>query len=57
MQVADENGLEFLNPKLCIVEEETNVDLYFKPTNKFTYVLLSTCYPYENIQNVPKVLL
>ena len=57
MPVADENGLEFLNPKLSIVEEETNVDLYFKPANKFTYVLLSTCYPYENIQNVPKVLL
>ena len=25
-----------------------------KPTNSFTYVLPSTCYPKKNINNVPK---
>ena len=28
--------------------------MYSKPTNSFTYVLLSTCYPFKNIRNVPK---
>ena len=28
--------------------------MYSKPTNSFTYVLPSTCYPYKNIRNVPK---
>ena len=31
-----------------------NVAVYSKPTNSFTYVLPSTCYPYKNMQNVPK---
>ena len=54
MQVADENGLKFLDLKLKLVEGKINVDLYSKPTNSFTYVLLSTCYPYKNIRTVPK---
>ena len=39
MQVADNNGIEFLDLKLKLVEGEINVDVYFKPTNSFTYVL------------------
>ena len=54
MQVADENELQFLDLKLKIVEGKVNVDVYSKPTNSFTYVLPSTCYPYKNIRNVPK---
>ena len=54
MQVVDENGLAFLDLKLKIVEGKRNVDVYSKPTNSFTYVLPSTCYPYKNIQNAPK---
>ena len=54
MQVADENGIEFLDLKLKIVEGEINADVYSKPTNSFTHVLPSTCYPYKNIRNVPK---
>ena len=54
MQVADENGIEFLDLKLKIVEGKINADVYSKPTNSFTHVLPSTCYPYKNIRNVPK---
>ena len=54
MQIAEENGLEFLDLKLKIVEGKVNVDVYSKPTNSFTYVLPSTCYPYKNIRNIPK---
>ena len=28
--------------------------MFVKPTNSFTYVLPSTCYPKKNINNVPK---
>ena len=49
MQVADETVLEFLDLKLKIVKGKINVDVYSKPTNSFTYVLPSTCYPYKNI--------
>ena len=55
-QVADKNGLEFLDVKRKIVERKINVDEYSKPTNSFTYVLPSTCYSYKNIRNVPKGL-
>ena len=54
MQVADEDGLELLDLKLKIVEGKINTDVYTKPTNSFTYVPPSACYPYKNIQNVPK---
>ena len=53
-QVAEENGLEFLDLKLKIVERKINVDIYSKPTNSFAYALPSTCYSYKDIQNVPK---
>ena len=56
MEVADENEIEFLDLKLKIAEGKINVDVYSKPTNSFTYVLPSTCYPYKNIRNVPKVI-
>ena len=54
MQVANENGLDLSDLKLKIVEGKITVDVYSKPTNSFTYVLPSTCYPYKNIRNVPK---
>ena len=53
MQLPDENGLEFLDLKLKIVESKINVDVYSKLTNSFTYVLPSTWYPYKSIRNVP----
>ena len=54
MQVVNENGLEFFDLKLKIVEGKINTDLYSKITYSFTYVLPSTYYPYKNIRNVPK---
>ena len=55
MSVADHSGLEFLDLKLSLmVENIIRVDVFSKPTNSFTYVLPSTCYPKRNIENVPK---
>ena len=33
-----------------------SVEIYAKPTNSFTYVLPSTCYPRNNINNVPRCI-
>ena len=54
IQVAGDDGLEFLDLKLKMVNAKTSVDDFSKPTNSFTYVLRSTCYPKRNIKNVPK---
>ena len=55
MQVADEvNGLEFLDLKIKCLKGKLSVDVYSKPTNSFTYVLPSTCYPMKNINKVPQ---
>ena len=43
MQLADENGLEFLDINLKIVKGKINIELYSKRTNSFTYVLPSIC--------------
>ena len=52
MQIADDNGLEFLDLKLKIQNGKISVDVYSKPTNSFIYVMPSTCYPRKNINNV-----
>ena len=55
MSVANESVLEFLDLSLHIDEhKKICVDVFAKPTNSFTYVLPSTCYPKKNINNVPK---
>ena len=55
MSVANESVLEFLDLSLHIYEhKKICVDVFAKPTNSFTYVLPSTCYPKKNINNVPK---
>ena len=54
MQAAGDDGLEFLDLKLKMVNGEISVDDFSKPTNSFTYVSPSTCYPNRNIKNVPK---
>ena len=49
------SGLDFLdlnlrfNSDTCRIE----VDVYAKPTNSFTYVIPTTCYPKNNIDNIP----
>ena len=39
--------MKCLNSKLL-------VDVYSKPTNSFTYIMPSTCYPVKNINKVPQ---
>ena len=54
MQAAEHDGLEFLDLKLKMVNGKISVDVFSKPTNSFTYVLPSTCYPKRNIKHIPK---
>ena len=54
MQAAGNDGLEILDLKLKIVTGKISVYVFSKPTNSFTYILPSTCYPNRNIRNVPK---
>ena len=55
MQIADENGLEFLDLKLKMNEKnKITINVFSKPTSSFTYVMPSTCYPSSNINNVPR---
>ena len=56
MSIANNDSiLEFLDLSLHINEHnKICVDVYAKPTNSFTYVLPSTCYPKKSINKVPK---
>ena len=54
IEIAGENGLEFLDLKLEIAEGKIRVDGYAKPTNSFSYTSPNTCYPKNNICNIPK---
>ena len=50
-----ENGLELLDLKLKMNENnKITIDVFSKPTNSFTYVMPSTCYPSNNINTVPR---
>ena len=48
--------LEFLDikPKFDKESKPISVDVFAKDTDSFTYVLPSTCYPKNNIENIPK---
>ena len=53
----DENNLDFLDLKLKMNENsKITVDVYLKPMNSFTYVMPSTCYRSNNINNLPTVI-
>ena len=56
MNVAENCALEFLDLQLFFDKTSHTicVDVYAKPTNSFTYVLPSTCYPRKNIEKVPE---
>ena len=54
MEIAGENGLEFLDLKLKIVRGKIRVDVYANPTNTFSYTSHNTCYPKNNICNITK---
>ena len=45
MQVQDEDGIEFLDLKLKLENSKIAVDVFSKPTNSFTYMLPTSCYP------------
>ena len=54
MQVAGDDGLEFLDLTPKMVNGKISFDVFSKPTNSLTYVLPSTCYPNRNIRDVAK---
>ena len=51
MLAAGDDGLEFLDLKLKMVNGKISVDVSSKLTNSSTYVLSSTCYTNRNIKN------
>ena len=54
MEIAGDTGLEFLDLKLKINEGKIRVDVYAKSTNSFSYSTPSTCYPKNDICNIPR---
>ena len=54
LEIAGDTGLEFLNLKLKINEGKVRVDVYAKSTNSFSYITPNTCYPQNNICNIPR---
>ena len=55
MEIGDqEKGLEFLDLTFKCVEGKLSVHVFPKPTNSFTYIKRSTCYPCKNANNVPR---
>ena len=54
MEIAGDTGLEFLDLKLKINEGKIRVDVFAKSTNSFSYTTANTCYPKNNICNIPR---
>ena len=55
MQITDEYDLDSLDLELKINENsKTTAGIFSKPTNSFTYAMPSTCYPFNNINDVPR---
>ena len=54
MEIVGDTGLKFLDLKLKINESMIIVDVYTKFTNSFNYTTPNTCYPKNNICNIPK---
>ena len=44
--------IDFLDLKLKLENSKIAVDIFAKPTNSFTYVLPTSCYPRKSINNV-----
>ena len=51
-----DNVLELLELTLSfdVTSKQILVDVFSKPTNSFTYVMPSTCFPRRNIQKSPE---
>ena len=57
MEVAEPgNYLEILDLILKWENDEITVYVHSKPTNSFTYVLPTTCYPRKSRNNIPHVI-
>ena len=54
MEIAGDTGLKFLDLKIKINEGKIRVDVYAKSTNIFSYTTPKTCYPKNNIWNIPR---
>ena len=54
MKNAGDIGLEFLDLKLKISEDNIRVDFSAKPTNNFRYTTPNTCYLKNNICDIPR---
>ena len=54
VQVQNEDGIEFLELKLRLENSKIAVDVFAKPTNSFTYVLLTSCYPRKSLNKMPR---
>ena len=54
MEIAGDTGLEFLDLKLKISEGKIRVDVIAKSTNSFSHTTPNTCYPENNICNIPR---
>ena len=51
MKISNEvNGLEFVDLKMTCLNGKLSLDVCSKPTNTFTYVMPSTCYPIKKHQ-------
>ena len=53
IQVQDEDVIEFLDLKLKLENSKIAVVVFAKPTNRFTYVLPTSCYSRKSINNIP----
>ena len=51
MQVQDEDYIEFLDLKRKFENNKIAVNAFEKPTNSFTHVLPSSCYPRKTLNN------
>ena len=53
-----DNVLRFLDLTLSFdaTSKQALVDVFSKPTNSFTYVMRSTCFPRRNIEKAPEVV-
>ena len=54
MEIAGDTGLEFFDLKLSINGGKIRVDVFVKSTNSFSYTKPNTCYPKNNICNIPR---
>ena len=52
--IAGDTGLEFLDLKLKINKGKIRVDVYAKSANSFSYTTPNTCYPKNNLCNIPR---